>query len=311
MPSIGSNELVAWLTAQGLALLVLAIVAFVAFQAARPLVRRLLVRVLAREQAAAAGADDELAAEEVRKRVATIEELLSTLLRAGVVIVAVLAILTVFDLLPVIAGLGVVVAAITLAGQSIVLDYLMGILIVVEGPFSKGDWIQVGRVEGEVEEIGLRRTILRDGSGTVHSVSNGEVRIASNLTRVYARMQVDVTVGFATDLDRVTEIANDVGREMAADPDWSERLLEIPQLVRVTGLGELGATLRIGGKVRATDRWAAPGELRRRLLVAFQANGIQIPAASRVVGAAGPPGPTAGSPAAGPEAPDGSADGGI
>ena len=132
----------------------------------------------------------------------------------------ILVLLTWFDLLPVIAGLGVILAALTLAGQSIVLDYLMGILIVVEGPYYKGDWIQVGGVEGEVEEVGLRRTMLRDTTGTVHSVSNGEIRIASNLTRVYARMQVDMTVAFGTDLDLVTRVVNEVGQAMADDPAW-------------------------------------------------------------------------------------------
>ncbi len=68
------------------------------------------------------------------------------------------------------AGLVVVLAALTLAGQSIVLDYLMGLLILAEGQYYKGDWIAVGTVEGTVEEVGIRRTIVRDASGTVHSM---------------------------------------------------------------------------------------------------------------------------------------------
>jgi small conductance mechanosensitive channel len=159
----------------------------------------------------------------------------------------------------------------------------MGILIVLEGPYYKGDWVQIGGVEGQVEEIGLRRTTLRDASGTVHSVSNGQIRVASNLTRVYARMQVDMTVAFGTDLDTVSRIIDQVGQEMADDPGWQDRLLETPTLTRVPAIGDLGVTLRVTGKVRAADRWAAPSELRRRLLAAFQANGISIPARGIVV----------------------------
>jgi small-conductance mechanosensitive channel len=230
--------------------------------------------------------DPELAAliaEESVKRVTTLENLVATILKVTVAIVAALVVLTIFDLLPVIAGLGLVAVALTLAGQSIVLDYLMGILIVLEGPYYKGDWVQLGGVEGEVEEIGMRRTIIRDSSGTVHSVSNGETRIASNLTRIFARMLVDITVAYGTDVERATIIANEVGDAMLIDPAWTGRLLEAPRLLRVDALGELGMTLRVAGKVRASDRFVAPGELRKRLLTAFQANGIEIPVRGRVV----------------------------
>ena len=222
------TELSAFLQRHGFGVLGLLIVAIVAFRLVRPIVHRSLIRILKRR--AASGADQELDVAEADKRAATLEDLISTILRLTVVLVTILVLLTWFDLLPVIAGLGVLAAAITLAGQSIVLDYLMGFLIVVEGPYNKGDWIQVGGVEGEVEEIGLRRTTLRDTSGTVHSVSNGEIRISSNLTRIFARMQVDMTVAFGTDLDAVTRIVNEVGAEMAADPEWKDRLLETPTL---------------------------------------------------------------------------------
>jgi small conductance mechanosensitive channel len=75
----------------------------------------------------------------------------------------------------------------------------------------------------------------------------------------------------------VTRIVNQVGAEMAADPEWKDRLLETPTLTRVPALGDLGITVRVAGKVRPTDRWTAPSELRKRLIVAFQANGIEIP----------------------------------
>ena len=81
-------------------------------------------------------------------------------------------------------------------------------------------------------------------------MSNGEIRISSNLTRIFARMQVDMTVAFGTDLDAVTRIVNEVGAEMAADPDWKDRLLEAPTLTRVPALGDLGITVRVAGKVR-------------------------------------------------------------
>ncbi len=289
------TELSGYLQQHGIATVVLLIVATVVFRLSRPLVHRAIVGLLRRRSPETVEA--ELTVEESAKQADTIEDLVSTVLRATVILVTILVLLTWFDLLPVIAGLGVILAALTLAGQSIVLDYLMGILIVLEGPYYKGDWIQVGAIEGEVEEIGLRRTVVRDTSGTVHSISNAEIRIASNLTRVYARMQVDMTVAFGTDLDLATRVADQVGETMAQDPDWKDRLLEVPRLTRVPALGDLGVTLRIAGKVRAPDRWTAPSELRKRLIVAFQQNGIEIPIRGQVVldrGTRTPPPSTAG-----------------
>ena len=269
-----ATQIADWLQRHGIPTLVLLVVAVIVLRAARPMVHRALLGVLRRRRPTAR--ETEPTADELAKRVATIEDLVASALRFAVIVATLLVLLTWIDLLPVIAGFGVILAALTLAGQSIVLDYLMGVLIVLEGPYYKGDWVQIGGAEGEVEEIGLRRTTLRDASGTVHSVSNGVVRVSSNLTRVFARMQVDLTVPFGTDLDEASQVANEVGQAMADDPEWSGRLLEAPTLTRVPGLSEMGPTIRIAGKVRAADRWAAPSELRKRLLEAFQAKGIAL-----------------------------------
>jgi small conductance mechanosensitive channel len=267
-----------------------AIAALLLFRFARPLIHKALLGVF-RAQQSALGEGTE-PAEEYAKRAATLEDLFAKLIRGGVIVAIVLVIFAVFNLWPLVAGLGIVAAALTLAGQSIVLDYLMGILILVEGQYFKGDTIRIGTVEGEVEEVGLRRTILRDASGTVHSVSNGEIRSSSNLTRLYAVMRVDVTIVRAEDLDRAITVIDQVGREMFADPVWKGRLLEQPSYSTVSALTQLGLTVRVTGKVRSADRWAAPGELRARLAVALAREHIETsirdlpPAAVLAAGAA-------------------------
>ncbi|MCU0504163.1 MAG: mechanosensitive ion channel family protein [Chloroflexi bacterium] len=279
MPTLDPNDLdglVAFLRANWFAVAFWGIVLVVGYRLARPLVHRLAVRIM--RSASREGDDElrELRAAEAEKRAATVEDLVSKLLRGAIIVIGLLILLALFDLFPVIAGLGIVLAAITLAGQDIVLDYLMGILILVEGQYFIGDWISVGGVEGSVEEITLRRTVIRDATGTVHSVSNGVIRTSSNLTRLYAGLAVDVVVPYDTDIDRATAVVSRVGREMFDDPEWSGRLLDAPRLIRVGPLGDLGVTLKVGGRVRAADRWEAPGEFRRRLLAAFNAEGIEI-----------------------------------
>ena len=158
---------------------------------------------------------------ELDKRAATLSSLVTALLRivvAGVIVTLVIGFLGLWGLL---AGAGLFLAALTLAGQSIVLDYLMGILIILEGQYFKGDVIAVGAVAGTVEDVGLRRTTVRSADGTVHSISNGEIRIVSNRTRVFAAAEVTIPGIREEDFERVLEIMDDVGREVAQDPRFT------------------------------------------------------------------------------------------
>ena len=117
----------------------------------------------------------------------------------------------------------------------------------------------------------------------VHTVPNGEIKVASNRTRVWARINQDVTVAYGTDIEKATRVVNDVGVAMAADPEWRRRVMEAPHVERIEALGEYGVTIKVLGLVRATEQWAAGGELRKRLLAAFATHGIEIPRPQRVV----------------------------
>ncbi len=244
------------------------------------------------------GTAQELSAVELKKRMDTIDNLGGNVLRFFVIVIAGLMILRTFglDIGPAIAGLGIVGIAVGFGAQSLVKDYLNGSLILIENQFSKGDVIRVAGVSGTVEDFSLRRTTLRDLDGVVHTVPNGQIEVASNLTRVWARINQDVSVSYGTDIDKAIEVVDSVGRDLASDPAWNRRILETPRVDRVAGLGEYGVTLKILGTVRAPDQWAAGGEFRKRLLAAFRANGIEIPRPQRVVLAGEPGGVGGGDP---------------
>jgi small conductance mechanosensitive channel len=282
------QPLIDWFARNALAIIAVSIGLLLVFHYARPLVHRATRRLLARQ---ATGSDAELHEEETEKRAATIEELFVKVVRFVVVLTLALVALTALNLLPVLAGLTLIGAAITLAGQSIVLDYLMGVLILLEGQYYRDDWIVVNGLEGTVEEVGLRRTVIRDPSGTVHSVSNGQIRTSSNKTRIYASLLVDLLVDQATDIDRAAAVIDAEGRAMADDAEWRDRILEAPRFARITAITEVGVNLRVSGKVKAADRWAAPGELRRRLLRAFAEQDIRMARLDRLgIGTTTPPG---------------------
>ncbi len=228
----------------------------------------------------------ELSAPELKKRQDTIESLGVNVIRFFVVVIAGLMILeTAFrlDIGPAVAGLGVAGIAVGLGTQHLVRDYLNGALILVENQYAKGDVVRIAGVSGVVEDFTLRRTTLRDQDGTVHTVPNGEVTVASNLTRVFARINQDVQVVYGTNIEKATEVVDGIGRDLAGDPVWGPRILEAPHVDRVSALGELGVTLKILGTVRASEQWAVGGELRKRLLVGFTEAGIEIPQPQRVV----------------------------
>jgi small conductance mechanosensitive channel len=114
-------------------------------------------------------------------------------------------------------------------------------------------------------------------------VPNGEITVASNLTRVFARINQDIQVVYGTDIEKATSVVNRVGEQMVEDAESGPRILEAPHVDRVSALGDYGVTLKIIGTVRASEQWAVGGELRKRLLIAFQEEGIELPQAQRVV----------------------------
>lgn len=268
-----TEQLTGWLAGNFLAIFVLAVVVFGVWQFGRPLIHRGVMGLLdAQERALPTGAPrDELA-----KRAETLEDIANRLVRGLLVLGVLFLVFGIFDLWSVIAGLGLFLAALTLAGQSVILDYIMGLLIIVEGQYFKGDTISVGGLEGEVEEVGLRRTVIRDPQGTVHSISNGTIRVSSNLTRIYAVAMVDIEGVRTRDVEAVIAIMDRVGKELAADPAWAPLLVEAPHYRSTTAFTDLGVTLRMATKVRPAGRWSVPAELRRQLALAFSASGIHL-----------------------------------
>jgi small conductance mechanosensitive channel len=200
---------------------------------------------------------------------------------------------------PAIAGLGVVGIAVGFGAQTLIRDWLAGVFIILENQYSAGDVVRISGVDGVVEDFSLRRTTLRDLDGTVHTVPNGSIVVASNMTRGWARVNLDISVAYDTDIDRATALIDEVGRSLTTDERWKDRVIEAPSVQRVNALGDSSVSLKVLGEVRPAEQWAVAGELRKRILAAFAAEGIQVPYPRQVMVSAGP---AAGGPARGGEA---------
>ena len=271
------SDLLVVLRTNGIRVLEIVVIAIIAIRISTVLVHGIVKALLDRE--ATEGTAQELSAIEVQKRMDTLDELGANVIRAFVVMIAGITILDALELNigPAVAGLGVVGIAVGFGAQSLVRDYLNGALILVENQYSKGDVVSIAGVSGAVEDFSLRRTTLRDLDGIVHTVPNGEIKVASNRTRTWARINQNVTVAFGTDIDKAIEVVEELGKSMAADPVWKRRILEPPRVERVESIDERGVTLKILGTVRASEQWAAGGEFRKLLLEAFAKNGIRLP----------------------------------
>ena len=222
--------------------------------------------------------------EEVRKRADT---LIHVAQRSGWTAALILALLVILPELGVnitalVTGLGIAGIALGFGTQSLVRDILNGIFILAENQYSKGDVVRVAGLMGVVEEVGLRRTVLRDLDGTVHSVPNGEIRISSNFTREWSRVQVDITVAHGEDLDKVFAVISRVGEELARDPQLGPLILTPPQPLRVEAFQDTGIAIRVVGDTQPMQQWPVKGELLRRLKAAFDREGIRLAGAPPV-----------------------------
>lgn len=182
------------------------------------------------------------------------------------------------DITPLLASAGVAGIAIGFAAQNSIRDLIGGFLIMLEDHYNVGDVVSVADITGEVVELGLRRTVLRDLKGILHVVPNGEIKVASNYTRSISRAFFEVGVAYKEDLDRVMDVVRRVWEEMAEHPDWAPQFVsKTPWILRVEEFGDSGIVIRAVGDTKPMAQWNIMGELRRRVKRAFDEEDIEIP----------------------------------
>lgn len=184
---------------------------------------------------------------------------------------------------PLIAGAGIIGLAFGFGGQYLIKDLIAGFFIILENQYRVGDVACFGDTCGLVEKVTLRTTILRDLDGVVHNVPNGEIKTASNLSKYFARVNLNIGISYHSDLEEVIKVVNDVGKKLAEDNDWKEAIIKPPQFLRVDDFADSAIIIKILGEVKPLKQWDVTGELRKRLKIAFDKNGIEIPFPQRVI----------------------------
>lgn len=184
---------------------------------------------------------------------------------------------------PLLAGAGVAGVAIGFGAQYIIRDLLTGLFIILENQYRIGDVVEINDVAGEVEEITLRTTVIRDLDGNVHHLPNGGISNAANLTKHVSGVHLNIGVSYDTDLDQAETVINRVGKELAEDAAWKDRIVEAPTFSRINDFGDSAIEIKILGKTEPLHQWAIMGEYRKRLKKAFDQAGIEIPFPQRVI----------------------------
>lgn len=184
---------------------------------------------------------------------------------------------------PLLASAGVVGLAIGFGAQSLVADYLSGLLIMVEDQYGVGDTVDLGEAVGEVEHVGLRLTQVRDLNGGLWHIRNGEIMRVRNDSQDWARAVLDVGVAYDSNLDTVYEVLERTGRELQEDPEQGPLLLEEPSVWGVQSLDADAVVVRMVVKTQPLKQWAITRQLRRRVKENLDAAGVEIPFQQRTV----------------------------
>jgi small conductance mechanosensitive channel len=215
--------------------------------------------------------------EELQRRIETLADVIFRTVLVVILIVAGLTVLSQagFDIGPILAAAGVAGLAIGLGAQTLIRDALNGLFILLENQFARGDVITVAGVSGLVEDVSLRRTLVRDRDGTLHSIPNSQIAVASNHTRQWSRVHLNVSVAIDADATQVMQVIDRVGQELADDALYGPMILAAPRAVWVDGWSAGALLVKILGDTKPGAQWEVAGELRKRLQAALKDAKIQ------------------------------------
>jgi small-conductance mechanosensitive channel len=283
------SQAITWLIAKPFALLVLVLVAVAARWFLHRLIDRLVHRaveglpspVLRRRHPSADEEDDRpplLAGGRRVQRAETMGSLLRSV--ASIVVFTVFAITAIAELgypvEPLLASAGVVGVALGFGAQSLVKDFLSGIFMIFEDQYGVGDVVDLGEAGGTVEAVGLRVTRVRDVEGTVWYVRNGEIARVGNQSQNWARTVLDIPVALDQDLTRAQDVLRDVAHDLWDDEDYRQLVIEEPEVWGIQDLTPNWAVIRVTMKTAPLEQWAVAREMRQRIKIRFDHEGIEL-----------------------------------
>jgi small conductance mechanosensitive channel len=253
-----------------ISIVIIVVVSFIILRLLRTFVGKLIARVQA---------SPDQTPREMQQKAQTLANVVESTGRFIVITVAGMMILTNlgFDIAPLIASAGIAGLALGLGAQSLIKDTINGFFILMENHFAVGDVITVGAESGTVEEITLRRTVIRAVNGAQIIIPNGEIRTVENQSKGWSRAVLDVETASSVDDEKVLAVLHELLDEIQSDPVIGSQILEPPQILGISAITVTGVTFRVLIKTRPLQQWTVERELRLRIRQAFVENGIAMP----------------------------------
>jgi len=277
MPQTLIQSITLWLSSHGVKILAIIFAAYLVRRFAGVFIKKTVRKVVV--------SDHFLTKEAEKKREDTLIRIFTKTLGVLIWILASLMILQEAGIAvtPLLAAAGIAGLAFGFGGQYLIRDLISGLFIIMENQYRIGDVVCFDGICGLVEDISMRMTTLRDLDGTVHHVPHGEIKKVSNLSKHYSRVNLNIGVAYSSDLEKVIKVINKVGQELAEDSRWKEFILKPPQFLRVDDFADSAIIVKILGETKPLKQWDVAGELRKRLKIAFDKEGIEIPFPQRVI----------------------------
>lgn len=198
--------------------------------------------------------------------------------------VALLTALSVFkiNILPAVTLAGLASLAVGFGAQTLIRDLITGFYIVLEDQYVVGDTIQIAENIGRVEHLTLRRTVIRDARGALVTIANGEIRTVSNLSRDWSQAFVDVSLAPESPIEKTLQALETAAAALRGDPAWSQALVDGPRVLGVQNFDRNSSTVRLQVRTAPTRQDEVARELRRRIQVEFQKQGIPLSSVQRI-----------------------------
>jgi small-conductance mechanosensitive channel len=186
------------------------------------------------------------------------------------------------NILPAVTLAGLASLAVGFGAQSLVRDVIAGFYIVLEDQYVVGDTIQFSDYIGRVEHLTLRRTVIRDARGALVTIANGEIRTVSNLSRDWSQAFVDVSLAPEIPIEKTLQALESAAADLRGDPAWSQALVDGPRILGVQSFDRSSCTVRLQVRTAPTRQDEVARELRRRIQIEFQRQGIPISSVQRI-----------------------------
>jgi small-conductance mechanosensitive channel len=184
---------------------------------------------------------------------------------------------------PLLASAGIAGLAIGFGAQTLVKDFINGFFILAENQYDIGDTVKIAGVQGVVEMMTLRRTVLRDADGTIHTVPNSTIQVVSNLTRDWTQVSLQVSVAYGVDSDQVIAVLKQVGTELASDSKFADLIVATPEVPGIDKVSGTSVDYLMLVKTKPGAQFAVKRELQRRIKTSFEQNHIEPGDPGRVI----------------------------